>query len=383
MWKNTRGGTSARSFALTTLLLSGMLVACGGDDDGTAPPVDFDEQAAANDLDAVLGAVSQDATTTLLLAAQGLANTAAAPALFPALASISPESGGLAGIAEVGDAKLGLAASALLPNLSATSSVGAEPIFPSNLLGKTFVWGGTGYVPDDTLPGAPANGVRFIAYAINPLTRLPVEPLVEVGYLDLTDDGSPASTRLGILLVDTSGASDVTLVDYFIDVSIQVVGETVTVTLLARGFVSDGTQTVTFDLDQGLSLDQTGAGTFTVDYAFDVAGLSLGFQAAASLDLTQETSGFASTMTLREGSDVVVLNVTESATGAIDGQITFNGSPVILVAGTALNPQFTRPDGSELTEVEVQALVDIVDAVTEILLVAEELFAPISGAMAV
>ena len=35
--------------------------------------------------------------------------------------------------------------------------------------------------------GAPANGVRFLLYAVDPVTFQPVEPLVEAGYVDITD----------------------------------------------------------------------------------------------------------------------------------------------------------------------------------------------------
>ncbi len=82
---------------------------------------------------------------------------------------------------------------------------------------------------------------------------------------------------------------------------------------------------------------------------------------------------------LSNGTDVVVLDVTESATGVLDGEITFNGATAILVTGTAVDPRFTRPDGEELTAAEVQALVTIVDAITQVLLLAEDLFAPING----
>lgn len=376
----TRGGAGVRTLTLAALVLSGMIVGCEAD--GTGPATEFDEAAAAADVGAVLGAVDDDITSTLLLAAQGLASAGASTSLVPN----APASLGRAGFAAVGDlgsAKVEAATASLLPALSLSGSSAMEPIFPSNLLGVTFVWNGTDYVPDDTIPGAPANGVRFIVYAINPATRLPVEPLVEVGYLDLTDDGSAASTRLGLLLVDTSGAADVTLVDYFIDVSFTATQTASSATLAAIGFVSDGTETLSFDLVQTLTFEESGGGSITVDYAFDLAdaGLGLGFEAAVEFDSTTETStGVQATMTLAQDGNIVVLDVLESATGTLDGDISFNGETVILVSGTAVNPTFTRPDGSELTAVEVQALVDIVDAVTEILLIAEELFAPIGGA---
>ncbi|HUG00278.1 MAG TPA: hypothetical protein VML95_00300 [Longimicrobiales bacterium] len=384
MCKNSRGGTSVRSFALATLLLSGMMVGCESDD-GMGPLDDFDEEATAADVDAVLNAVDDDITVTLLLAGEGLATAAGATAAMPAVASLRPGSGGIASFGDLGAAKVELAAARLLPALYTSASPAAEPIFPSNLLGKTFVWGGSGYVVDDTITGAPIDGVRFVVYAISPITRQPVEPLVEVGYLDLTDESSPASSRLGLLLIDTTGETEVARVDYFIDVSFIVTETAAAATLFASGFVSDGMETLNFVLDQTLEFEESGTGSFTVDYDFIVAssGVSLAFDATTSFDAeTEETSGLVATMTLSGGGDVVALSVTESATGTLDGEITFNGVVAILVSGPAVAPAFTRPDGGELTAAEVQALVAIVDAVTEVLLFAEKLFAPISGVIA-
>lgn len=383
MRKNSRASAGVRPFALATLLLSGLAVGCESDD-GMGPE-DFNEEAAAADIDAVLGAVDDDIAVTLLLVAQGLANAGGTATAMPATASLRPASG-LEAVADLGAAKIELAAERLLPSLSAGPypdlSLAAEPIFPNELLGKTFVWGETGYVVDDALTGAPANGVRFVVYAINPVTRQPVEPLVEVGYLDLTDESGPSSSRVGLLMVDTTGEADVTLVDYFIDVSFVITETTASATLFADGFVSDGTETLDFALNQSLAFDESGAGTFTVDYDFDVAGsgISLGFDATTTFDAeTEETTGLTVALTLSQGGDVVLMSVTEGTTGLLDGEIRFNGATAILVSGTAVDPQFSRPDGSELSATERQALVAIVDAVAGVLLMAEDLFAPISG----
>lgn len=384
MCKHTRAGTSARAFSLTSLLLAGLIAGC--ESDATGPGGEFDEEAAAADVAAVLNAADDDIVVTLLLAAEGLASAGGSASMMPALAAPSSGSGGFGTLGAFGSARLEAAASRLLPSLSpATLSLAAEPILPSNLLGVTFVWDGTGYVPDEAREGAPANGVRFVVYAIHPITRQPAEPLVEVGHLDLTDEGTASSTRLGIRLVDSSGAEDVELVDYFIDVSFTVTETTSTVVLAALGFVSDGSETLDFDLDQTLSFAEAGGGSLSVDYDFAIegSGLALSFVALATFDAeTEESAGVSVTLTLSQGANAVVLSATESAAGALDGEITFNGETAILVTGTAASPQFTRPDGSELTAAEVQALVDIVDAVTEVLIFAEELFAPITGVLA-
>ena len=74
----------------------------------------------------------------------------------------------------------------LVPSFSVTGTQG--PIIPDAVTGTTFEWNAdsAGYVAT-AREGAPANGIRFIVYAIDPLTGDPVLPLVETGYVDIMD----------------------------------------------------------------------------------------------------------------------------------------------------------------------------------------------------
>ena len=71
-----------------------------------------------------------------------------------------------------------------------------SPEFRPPSSATTFVWDleTDVYVASD-LSGAPAQGVRFILYAINPVTGLPVQTLDELGYVDVIDVST--STTLG------------------------------------------------------------------------------------------------------------------------------------------------------------------------------------------
>src|SRR6184192_194917 len=68
----------------------------------------------------------------------------------------------------------------------------AAAIFPDSARGKTFVWDTTSdrYVTS-TAAGAPANGVRFLLYAVQPFAIVPARPLSMIGYVDLTDQTTP------------------------------------------------------------------------------------------------------------------------------------------------------------------------------------------------
>src|SRR2546425_7284057 len=74
---------------------------------------------------------------------------------------------------------------------AAFSDANPTALFPSTVLGKTFIYyTGTGRYGVSDRTGAPSNGVRFILYSVNPATRTIVTPLQEIGSVDLTDKGS-------------------------------------------------------------------------------------------------------------------------------------------------------------------------------------------------
>src|SRR6185437_6383624 len=78
---------------------------------------------------------------------------------------------------------------AIVPQHGAVQA--AVMAIPEQYLGTTFVWdaGTSGYVAFN-LTSAPSDGVRFLLYAVDPVLLQPVEPLVETGYVDITDHGT-------------------------------------------------------------------------------------------------------------------------------------------------------------------------------------------------
>src|SRR5438876_498677 len=70
--------------------------------------------------------------------------------------------------------------------------------------GTTYVWdpATNGYVASSD-SGAPANGERFMLYALSQRTGLPSVPLTSIGYVDLTDSSAGAT---GVTLVGTPAA---------------------------------------------------------------------------------------------------------------------------------------------------------------------------------
>src|SRR5690606_6305582 len=89
---------------------------------------------------------------------------------------------------------------------------GSEPYaLPVIALGKTFTWDvdtDTYELSDPPREGAPGNGVRFVLYQLDEGTGMPVEPLAEVGYVQLTQTGT-AQTSSATVQVVTSGGTTV------------------------------------------------------------------------------------------------------------------------------------------------------------------------------
>ncbi|MEE9206990.1 MAG: hypothetical protein V3U67_01250 [Gemmatimonadota bacterium] len=260
--------------------------------------------------------------------------------------------------------------------LSGSSS---DPIFPSNLLGKTFEWSDEflRYVLNESLTGAPANGVRFLLYPIDPVTRQPVSPAAgtDIGYLDLTDEGSASSTRLGLVAV-TSG---VTRIDYYIDVSFTATENDISVTLAGVGFVSDGTAAVDFNLSESVAFDLLGE-SVSLDLLFSVAVPAE--DVSVTLDMTIDVTGqeqletASVVLTISDGDDTVVLDATLATDDSLDGTISYNGTVVVNVTGTGENPVFTMADGTELTADDIGALHDLVNLFDDLFDFAEHIFDP-------
>lgn len=312
--------------------------------DSTGPQTEFDAQATAASLESVLaaGESQEEALAGLQLAGEALAEYGSAGA------ALVPSGRGLA---------------ALLPAPGVREPVAAAvPLFPSDLVGKTLVYDGNRhqYVVDETATGAPPNGVRFIYYAIDPVTRRPAEPLVPLGHLDLTDESTASSTRLGVEVVSTSGDAPVTLIDYFIDLSYSTVPNGTAVHAAAEGYLSNDTERLDFDLSQTVTFtDNAESFTLDVDYGLELAEAGVAVSLTANATMTpgsEDPTEIEATLTIAQGGESVVVDLTLAADSSIEGTVRHNGEVAIEVGGSRSAPVFTRPDGEPVGPDEIEAL---------------------------
>lgn len=336
------------------------LVLVGCSDDGpTGPTTPFDPDATAQAVAELENRLDTDGDVMLSLAL-------VAPAL-------EAEGGAIVQMVPAGIAR---PARPFQAQVIVDPAFSMEPIFPSNLLGKTFEWDeALGRYAVSERAGAPANGVRFVLYAVDPFTGQPATPLNEIGRLDLTDEGDAAATRLGVF-AETGG---VTHLDYTVSSSYAVLGTDVEATVTAAGFISDGTNTLVFDLAQSVLYD-TVAETMDVDLTYDLRmddeDVRVTVNAATSIDLTSEDVAFAITVRITDGGNVTEMQVVVDEMENVSGSVAHNGGTIAQISGTTSAPVFTDAGGTALTSAELAALGEVFDVVEDVFDFVEAVFAP-------
>lgn len=127
---------------------------------------------------------------------------------------------------------------------------GEAAAIPAGALGATFEYDvQLGRYVKGIRTGAPAAGVRFILYAVDPATRAKIIPLVETGYVDLTRtvNSQSATARVEVF---GGGTNLVKVLDYSATVS----GLIVSPTILVEGFAKHQADSLVFSLRSSLSL---------------------------------------------------------------------------------------------------------------------------------
>ncbi len=229
------------------------------------------------------------------------------------------------------------------------ATIATVPRIPAGIRGTTFVLdpGTLQYVPDPDRSGAPANGVRYILYAVNPVTGDPV-PGAEIGYADLTDEGDALPDRVALHLEVVSGG--ITFLDY----RVMAGGSESAGGLAVRGMTTDGETEVVFGVNASARRD---GGTEVVDVQFEIGIPDRGFVARAEVRNASGAAGSAGevAMQVHVGPDVVQLTARATAE-AIDAGFAVNGRPFATVRGDPDDPEIRGADGHPLSREERRVL---------------------------
>lgn len=236
---------------------------------------------------------------------------------------------------------------ALVPQLSVQAP--QDSLIPDTLVG-TWVWdvATDAYVKSVARP-APANTVRIILYVTDEVTEMPVEPVDEVGYLDVIDNQpTTPGYSIGITVKDSLGTTT-----YF-DYDVSVTPGTNSFSATAIGFVSNALQgaaerTLAFALNVAASGTET-SGAVSADALFDLNNPSISLELHDDVTFSGTTATFSrdfrfhrpgevitlvGTVTIEElGPDSVritidiTVRVNERNYASIDGTITISGATV-------------------------------------------------------
>lgn len=322
--------------AVALLVLAG---GCSGD--STAPDAPFDPAGTSSDVAAIGESFEAPALESYAVASTQIGSIlggsfATAVRAIPTAAVAGDKAGALRYAASLARS---YAPGTERPSLSAAS-------IPAEYLGTTFVWDAETdtYVESD-LGGAPSNGVRFLLYAINPATQQPVEPVVEVGYVDLTSTQTQTSFTAHATVV----SGGVTYLDYTLVVSAS---SQTSGAISISGYATNGTDRVNFDLEMRLSGDE-----FTLDFQLVVptrGGFMMEIE-ATSTDFESENATFTLDMTARGDHGTVRIQGTGDGTEA-SYNVTVNGDLFATIAETSTTLTILGADGGALDEDERDAL---------------------------
>ena len=361
---------------LAALAALASLAACGGDG-ATAPSKDasFDAARVQSGVSAINGALAAPVLESFVAlsgrfglgAAPGAATAGARELLSTAAASPSPA-----------DARR--VASALSDGV--LSAAAGTAVLPPSALGKTFVFdaGAQRYVVAAGRAGAPADGVRFVLYAVNPITHQPVTS-AEIGHADLIDRAAAQTSGVALRLLVVSGAT--THLDY----AFAAAGDEQAGTLSVDGYATDGTTRLNFEIDAAGRKTATGG---TLDVTFDFAVPNHGFSAEGRVQGTSAAYGAATSekvdLTVNTGDALIVYAVTADPR-TVDATVRVNGHTFATITGDREHPEIRGANGRALTAREGEALRQLFGLADGVFKLFAQLTAPVAaiillGAMA-
>lgn len=324
-----------RLFLRAGIVLALATAACG--EDAVAPKSPADPQATAAELANLSDVFSAAPLQSLSSVSAAILTSAPVPALALAGSTnplrsssrLKPYAGRIEG------ARL---FSRLLPEMSVS---GVAALFPPALNGKTFEWNFTNFEYDTTArAGAPSTGVRFILYAINPLTGEPAGPApgTEVGYVDLIDETGSGNPKLHVIVAGVGGTP--VYVDYTVTIASQ---SQTQVRINTAGYITNGAaspDTLEFTGAVTVSFSPTTV-SVTEDVSFDVNSHDIHVRNWQRVTITETTLSLRISFRFEHADEVVTLdgtldvdtfgNVSGSFTSKVDGGLyatcTVTGTP--------------------------------------------------------
>lgn len=350
--------TQYARLSLSVLVMLGF-AACGKD----TGPSEFDPQGTTADIAEAQGAfVSPQAESFAAIGADISTVLNGAPVVASSAALTSPRP-------SAASAAYARQLVRLLPGAGPGIRASVAAI-PSEVLGTTFVWDeATDVYTASELSGAPSSGVRFVLYAIDPLTLRPAEPVVEVGYVDVIDQSTSTTIAFRVKVVGGS----VVYLDYGVSASGSESGGTITV----GGFASNGSARADFTLKNTVS-QSSGGLLLSLDYQLSVPSRDVSLDWTATFaNISDSEVAVTLDLVINGPNGTVRLVGTYGATGGTF-TVKVNGGLFATVTLEGSSAVITGAHGASLTADEEQTLQTILDYFDQSLMAFTDLLAPIS-----
>jgi len=217
--------------------------------------------------------------------------------------------------------------------------------------------------------------VRFLLYAVDPVTLRPVEPVVEVGYVDIVDQSTASVLDFRVKVVE----GNVVYLDYRVSAAAGTSSGIITIS----GFASNGTTRANFSLKNTLNQNASGV-VFSLDYTLTVPSrnLSLDWTATfASISATEVAVTLDLVISGPNGNVRIVgtYGASSDTYGASSGTFTVkvNGDTFATVTLEGSTPVITGAGGQPLTPEEEESLHTILSYYDQSLTAFTELLAPV------
>ena len=255
------------------------------------------------------------------------------------------------------------------------------PVINDTLYGSIYTYDTSwqAYVRSATT-GGPANGVRFILYAINPLTGNIATPLSPVGQTDLLDESVGLTAKLHVIVTGNGGTP--TYLDYTAALAFSQTSLVATLDgTLTNALAGGGNKTLAFHVNATFTPTTiTVNGTYTLNNPAVTITLNAADRQVTTTDSVTLNFGFT-----RQGEAITFagqLVTTGDVVDTVDAAIHVNGQPYAAVRGNNLAIRFFDANGQEIIDTTQRhdilvALEGIQFAVVLVISFSSALFSPI------
>ena len=196
---------------IVALALAAVTAGCGGGDSTGPSDAPFDPAGTSSDIEALHASFDSDAMSAYLGASDAIGLALGESSTAAMAVRAAPTQALVTGGKPAAEHYAKRVAQLYAPRTGTIRPSLSTAAILDEHLGVTFVRDPETleYAASDR-PDAPSNGVRFIVYAVDPISLQPVTPLSEVGHVDVEVTESTTSASVRIELV----SNGVTYLDY-------------------------------------------------------------------------------------------------------------------------------------------------------------------------